>query len=357
MAMAMMRAAHIVSVLVVTVLSETLSTDVYPLSTLPPALHSPFQDPRICPQITEYCFSYDRTSIIGPDNWDLVCDTSPCFGGSNQSPVLIYPKLVKYFCDPYHRLGYPPSHVVTGLLENDGYYPNIAGYDMASAVLQGVPGYTDCRFMFSSMHIHVGGAGARHGTENRVNGKRYDGEMHLINEREGGKGSGSVAGQAVVAVFLSTRYGQHSPQLDDILNRLHGIQNYTGDHVCTESPCTRRMKSRMMNRMANQRACPHFASGFGNCGGLKVSFNPDQLLPPSRDFYYYYGSLTTPTLSESVLWQVMMEPLKITRKQLALIRAMETRFPGKYLADNGNLRPTQALGGRRILANCCHNKY
>ncbi|XP_067649570.1 carbonic anhydrase 1-like [Haliotis asinina] len=346
-----------VSLLLVTVLSEALSADMHPLSILPPAQHSPSQDPRICPQTTEYCFSYDRTSIIGPDNWYLVCDTSPCFDGSNQSPVLINPNLVKYFCDPYHRLGYVPDQEVNGLLENDGYYPNIAGDDMASAVLQGVPGYTDCRFLLDSLHIHVGRAGARHGTENRVKGRRYDGEMHLVNVREGGKESGSVAGQAVVAVFLSTRYGQHNPQLDAILSRLPDIQDYTGDDVCTERPCTRGMKNLMMNRMVNQKACPHYASGLGNCGGLNVSFNPDLLLPPSRDFYYYYGSLTTPTLSESVLWQVMMEPLKINREQLARIRAMETRVPGKYLADDGNLRPTQALRGRRILANCCHNKY
>nr|AEL22201.1 carbonic anhydrase [Haliotis tuberculata] len=352
-----MRAGRIVCVLVVTVMSRALSADVLPWSSLPPAQPSPFQDPRICQwQQTEYCFSYDRTSIIGPDRWDLVCDTSPCFGGSSQSPVIINPKRVDYFCDRYHRLGYHPGHVINGLLENDGYYPNIAG-DLTSAVLQGVPGYSDCSFLLDSLHIHVGRDGARHGEEHRVRGKRYDGEMHLVNTREGGNGSGSVAGLAVVAVFLSTRYGQHSPELDAILNRVSQIQDYTGGQVCPERPCTRNMKRRMFNRMANQRACPHYASGFGNCGGLNVTFQPDLLLPRSRDFYYYYGSLTTPTLSESVLWQVMKEPLKITRKQLAHIRAMETLYPGIYIGDNGNLRPTQPLRGRRILANCCHSNY
>ncbi|XP_071101830.1 carbonic anhydrase 1-like [Haliotis cracherodii] len=346
-----------VSVLVATMLSGVLLADVYPQSFLPPAQHSPLGPPQLCRQRTEYCFSYNRRSSIGPDNWNKVCDTSPCFGGSNQSPVRIYPHLVKFFCDPNHRLGYPPRQLVTGLLENDGYYPKIAQGTIPDIVLQGVPGYTDCIFRFNSLHIHVGKTGSRHGTEHRVFGNRYDGEMHLVHVRDGGNASGSVAGQAVVAVFLSTRQGQYSPQLDAILDWLINIQDYNGSDVCTEEPCTGAMESRMLSRMAAGSACPHWRSGSGSCGGSNVTFNPDKLLPSSRDFYYLYGSLTTPTLSESVLWQVMMQPLRITRRQLTDIRTMETRFSGLSIADNGNQRPTQPLHGRRILANCCHKKW
>lgn len=50
-------------------------------------------------------------------------------------------------------------------------------------------------------------------------------------------------------------------------------------------------------------------------------FNPKCLLPTSRHYWTYPGSLTTPPLSESVTWIVLREPISISEKQVSPPRA------------------------------------
>lgn len=50
-------------------------------------------------------------------------------------------------------------------------------------------------------------------------------------------------------------------------------------------------------------------------------FNPKCLLPASRHYWTYPGSLTTPPLSESVTWIVLREPISISEKQVSPPRA------------------------------------
>nr|KAF6409186.1 carbonic anhydrase 7 [Rousettus aegyptiacus] len=44
-------------------------------------------------------------------------------------------------------------------------------------------------------------------------------------------------------------------------------------------------------------------------------FNPKCLLPASRHYWTYPGSLTTPPLSESVTWIILREPISISERQ------------------------------------------
>lgn len=46
--------------------------------------------------------------------------------------------------------------------------------------------------------------------------------------------------------------------------------------------------------------------------------SPSMLLPSSRDFFTYEGSLTTPPCSEVVTWLVLREPLKITEVEVCI---------------------------------------
>lgn len=67
-----------------------------------------------------------------------------------------------------------------------------------------------------------------------------------------------------------------------------------------------------------------------------------------RRYYRYDGSLTTPPCFESVVWTVLLEPLKLSFHQLHAFR---------YLHDkNANLirdtyRPIQKLGTRKLFRN------
>jgi carbonic anhydrase len=70
-----------------------------------------------------------------------------------------------------------------------------------------------------------------------------------------------------------------------------------------------------------------------------LSVDPMRLLPPSRSYYRYTGSLTASPCTEGVDWIVMKQPLELSPAQLARYR--------KRYADNG--RAVQPLHQRVIL--------
>jgi carbonic anhydrase len=63
------------------------------------------------------------------------------------------------------------------------------------------------------------------------------------------------------------------------------------------------------------------------------------LLPPTRSYYTYMGSLTTPPCSEGVLWLVMKQPVQVSQDQINIFSAGST---------SNNARPIQPAGGRLI---------
>ena len=50
---------------------------------------------------------------------------------------------------------------------------------------------------------------------------------------------------------------------------------------------------------------------------VPFSLNPNLLLPIYRDLYYYHGSLTTPSCSESVQFMIMKQPLLLTQAMVS----------------------------------------
>jgi carbonic anhydrase len=70
----------------------------------------------------------------------------------------------------------------------------------------------------------------------------------------------------------------------------------------------------------------------------KVTINAADLLPKSRGYYTFAGSLTTPPCSEGVTWFVLTIPVDLSASQVA-------RFDRIY---HHNARPTQPLNGRVV---------
>jgi carbonic anhydrase len=62
------------------------------------------------------------------------------------------------------------------------------------------------------------------------------------------------------------------------------------------------------------------------------------LLPSTRSYYTYMGSLTTPPCTEDVLWLVMKQPVQVSQEQINI-------FSRLY---RNNARPIQPIGGRLI---------
>merc|ERR1719471_1645910 len=77
---------------------------------------------------------------------------------------------------------------------------------------------------------------------------------------------------------------------------------------------------------------------------------PEKLLPEDLSYWHYSGSLTTPPLSESVLWHVLKEPIKISKKQIQDMTSMRTatRESDSYCtAVYNNFRPPVPCGANR----------
>jgi len=74
---------------------------------------------------------------------------------------------------------------------------------------------------------------------------------------------------------------------------------------------------------------------------LGASFNAADLLPAERGYFRYVGSLTTPPCSEGVRWQVLKQPVEVSKAQVAAFRKLYSM----------NARPVQPSNDRKIEEN------
>ena len=70
-----------------------------------------------------------------------------------------------------------------------------------------------------------------------------------------------------------------------------------------------------------------------------VTIDPSSLLPKTRGYYRYMGSLTTPPCSEGLIWTVFRSPIQASPEQ---IRQFAALFPH-------NARPVQSINRRFLL--------
>ncbi len=128
-------------------------------------------------------------------------------------------------------------------------------------------------------------------SEEMVNGKHYPLVAHLVHRNDAGE-------LAVVAVLF--KQGHENAALKPLFAALPA---HAGEHHAVD-------------------------------GNVDLS----SLLPADHHYYGYMGSLTTPPCSEGVHWQVMRQPVEISKAQLAAFRKL---YPM-------NARPVQPLHGRVV---------
>lgn len=128
-------------------------------------------------------------------------------------------------------------------------------------------------------------------SEEMVNGKRYPLVAHLVHKNAAGE-------LAVVAVLFK-----------------EGKENAALKHVFDGLP-----------------------QASGEKHPLQGTFDAASLLPAQHGYYAYMGSLTTPPCSEGVHWQVLKQPIELSKQQLAEFRKL---YPM-------NARPAQPLNGRVV---------
>jgi carbonic anhydrase len=81
---------------------------------------------------------------------------------------------------------------------------------------------------------------------------------------------------------------------------------------------------------------------------LHGSVNARDVLPQSKKYYHYSGSLTTPPCSEGVRWFVLQEPVFVSQAAIDRLHQIISLFP-HYDGFPDNNRPVRPINGRVIL--------
>ncbi len=161
---------------------------------------------------------------------------------------------------------------------NDGYTVQLQTDQPGHAVIDGQ------RYEFVQLHFHAP-------SEHAIGGERVAMEAHFVHQNDGGD-------LAVIAIRLSAG-GSPGP-----LDRIMAVAPSGPEPVAL--------------------------------GDLR----PEALLPEDRSYYRYYGSLTTPPCSETVIWTVLRDSVPVSDVSVAAFREL----------IGENARPIQATARRSILS-------
>jgi carbonic anhydrase len=228
-------------------------------------------------QTTAHWDYYGKTGPLGWGRLDPAYKA--CSQGKEQSPIDIRGAHLNKALQPieFHYMAGPVT------LENTGNTVHIEVNPGSYIIANGV------RYDLEQFHFH-------HPSEEVVNGKLTDMDVHLVHKSAGGK-------LAVLAVRFSENRGEPNATLATLWQ-----------HLPTTAGATDKVTDMV---------------------------NPGGLLPGDRGYWTYEGSLTTPPCTEGVRWYIFEQPITISREQ---IRAFADLF-------KINSRPVQDAHGRRIEAN------
>jgi carbonic anhydrase len=164
---------------------------------------------------------------------------------------------------------------------NNGHTIQVNVVDGGMLNLDGVP------YRLVQFHFHSP-------SEEKINGKAYQMEAHLVHQNAEGK-------LAVVAVLL--KEGRANAALDPVFKNLPQTE--------------------------------------GGKKTLDANLSAAELLPAERGYFKYIGSLTTPPCSEGVRWQVLKQPIEVSKAQIAAFQKLYKM----------NARPVQPLNDRKVEEN------
>ncbi|MDQ0901052.1 MULTISPECIES: carbonic anhydrase [unclassified Paenibacillus] len=226
-----------------------------------------------------------------PAHWSYSGDTGPakwttldpqyaaCANGSEQSPIDIELSQLKVDKElGKFETNYKPT-VFT--LMNNGH--TIQANDASGSNIITVEGKV---YTLVQLHFHKP-------SENQINGKTFDMEMHLVHKNSEGK-------LAVLGVLIKS--GSENKQLAEMFSKL---------------PKEETKEDLKLDQVIDLNA----------------------LLPQDKKAFRYKGSLTTPPCSEGVDWTVLEETIELSDKQIQGF--------GAIFSDDH--RPVQPLNGRTVV--------
>ncbi|XP_048247845.1 carbonic anhydrase 13-like [Haliotis rufescens] len=268
---------------------------------------------RLCTagSVSKSSFGYNMYASNGPLRWHRI---STCCGGAKQSPVPLSTRGAA--CGQPYTLTYSQSQAasVSSVTYNNGQTATMT-FPKRRLSLSDVPRRQGCTFLLGEIHYHAGITGDT-GSEHWLEHTGYGAEVHLVHYNR--KYSGIVEatskpdGLAVIAILIQK--ARTSPNSE--------LRRYV----------------RLVSRLK------------ANDAKLRTTIRPLLLLPHSKEFFIYEGSLTSPPCSESVLWVVMRQPLQLSSRGLQMLRNLP-RKGGRVLATYTNVRPEQELNNRLVETN------
>jgi carbonic anhydrase len=236
----------------------------------------------LCPLCAPRGFAADAhwsyEGAEGPAKWgDLDAASRACSVGSQQSPIDIG-ATVKAQLGPLKITWEKNADTIV----NNGHTIQLAMGETSASVLQVGDGGN---FRLVQFHFH-------HPSEHLIAGKNFPMEVHFVHANAAGALS-------VIGVLMAT--GKPNAVFNKIVSTMPE----------KEGPAVK----------------------------ADATINPNGLLPATRTYYRYEGSLTTPPCSETVDWLLLTDPIQVAEADVA-------RF-GKLFAMNA--RPVQKANRRFVL--------
>lgn len=218
--------------------------------------------------------AWSYTGKTGPEHWGELCPAYELADTGKQQSPIEISDTVKADASAL-EFSYAPAKID---LVYNGH--TIQENEERGSVL-GIEGK---QFSLKQFHFHAP-------SEHTLNGKHAPMEMHLVHKDETGR-------VAVVAIMIQE--GEHNAALAPVW-----------EYLPTEINKQKRVERK---------------------------FNAQAILPPTRDYYHYIGSFTTPPCTEDVLWYVLDTPITLSSKQIASFTKI----------INHNNRPIQPLNSRTV---------
>lgn len=195
----------------------------------------------------------------GPEHWgELANEYRMCSEGQNQSPIDL--SLSVHANLPELEFEYYSQSVVNEI--NNGH-----------TIQQNVKPGSFLKIPSRNLSVELKQFHFHSPSEHTVNGKSYAMEMHFVHVDDQG-------GLMVAGVFVDE--GEEHP----VLNKLWAFMPHNPGET-REEP---------------------------------IGIEETNLLPPTRDYFSYGGSLTTPPCSEGVKWVVLKTPIEASAEQIATFK-------------------------------------
>lgn len=361
-------------------------------------------------------FNYDPTSIIGPSRWhevdpslveewsdfsvfmntsnhDLKIDDNYCNDPRRPSPVNLFPTTA---CDDNHE-------ILTKMIKKDDCTFTDMTFEIAPNMLRAFMPYdnTTCRlptmnlsgdlpndWTFIWLEVHLR-------SEHVIDGRRFDGEIQLIH-----LGNNAQKRElAAPTILLDASSPFDEPKLQRFLDQWQALHDATRQRCFGNQGVQENLQSETSNSNSNDSSESSFFSLLdkytssiinffgGNSSGNTTESHSSRYLQTSNTtlsqygqpfgprrkmfpydlfptiyYYKYQGSITYPPCSQIVRFRVLDEPLKISRRQLRQLGALQGSYLNEHTCESAsvvsplgeNYRPLQVLNP--VFQNSSHCK-